>query len=63
MKALMGVWLGVSTSIAVLALKVGPWQRAIPGALIWPAYPFLIAGSRLRYTWRRRRLDRCSNRS
>ena len=54
MIALLSVWLGVSAGIAVLARKVGPWKKTIPGSLIWPAYPFLIAGSRYRYTRRRR---------
>jgi hypothetical protein len=59
MKALLSVWLGVSTGIgiAALALKAGPWHRAIPGALAWPMYPFLIAGSWVRYTLRRRGLE------
>jgi len=58
MMILLTIWLGVSTAIALLARKVGPWRKAIPGALLWPAYLPLIGISRLRYTRRRRSLAR-----
>jgi hypothetical protein len=54
MNIILGIWLGVSAGIALLARRVGPWKRAIPGALIWPMYPGLILVSRVRYTRRRR---------
>lgn len=58
MTVLVSIWLGVGVVVAIAAKKVGPWRRAIPGAFIWPTYPFLIAGSWLRYKHLRRSLSR-----
>lgn len=51
----LAIWGGVGAVIAAgarLALR-SPWLRAISGGIIWPTYPFLIAGSLVRYKVRR----------
>lgn len=58
MTTLLVIWVGVGTAIAAGARRwlKSSWARAIGGGFTWPTWPFLIAGSRIKYGLSRRSL-------
>ena len=51
----LSAWLGISTAIAIMARKVGPWHRTIPGGLTWPLWPSMVAASWVKFQRKKRR--------
>lgn len=50
------IWLGVAVTLGVALRKAGPWWRVSLGSAAWPLLPAIAVASKLRHTYKRRKL-------